>query len=85
MVLDSKAIRALHLINKMLECKEPMPSLEVAQVVTKPWINENLAKLQAKIAINIVLVFETSTFTILTFVEDILRISSNRQDISFYV
>lgn len=44
----------------MLEGKVLMPSLHVAQVVTKFSIEEDLAKLQAKLTANTIAIFDKS-------------------------
>ena len=48
----------LHLVRKMLEDKLPMPSLEVAQVITDSFTKEDLAKLRAKVAAEAISIFE---------------------------
>ena len=47
-----------HLAGKMMEEKLPMPSLEVAQTITEPSAEEDLAKLRAKLAAEDISKFE---------------------------
>ena len=47
-----------HLASKMLEGELPMPSLEVAQTITQPCTEEDLAKLRAKLATEAIATFE---------------------------
>jgi len=55
---DFKPAGVFHLAGEMLEGKVPMPSLEVAQAVTKPSTDEDLAKLQAKLAAEAIAAFD---------------------------
>lgn len=42
----------------MLEGKVPMPSLDVAQIITSPSTDNNLTKLQAKLAVEAITTFD---------------------------
>jgi hypothetical protein len=55
---DFKPAGVFHLAGKMLEGKVPMPSLEVAQAVTEPSTDEDLAKLRAKLATEAIAAFD---------------------------
>lgn len=55
---DFKPAGVFHLAGKMLEGKVPMPSLEVAQAVTEPSTDEDLAKLRAKLAAEAIAAFD---------------------------
>ena len=55
---DFKPARVFHLAGQMLEGKVAMPSLEVAQAVTEPSTDEDLAKLRAKLAAEAIATFD---------------------------
>ncbi len=55
---DFKPAGVFHLAGKMLEGKVPMPSLEMAQAVTEPSTDEDLAKLRAKLAAEAIAAFD---------------------------
>jgi len=44
LTLDFAPTQVFHLVDKMLEGKLPMPSLEVAQAIIEPSTKEDLAK-----------------------------------------
>jgi len=58
LVLDYAPTQVFHLVGKILESKLHMPCLEVAQAITKPFTKEDLAKLQAKLATEAIVVIE---------------------------
>ena len=47
-----------HLVRKTLEGNLPMPSLEVVQAIIEPSTEEDLPKLQAKLAVEAIATFE---------------------------
>ena len=55
---DFAPAQVFHLAGKILEGKAPMPSLEVAQAIIEPSTEEDLSKLQAKLAAEAIRVFE---------------------------
>jgi len=58
LVPDFALAQVFHLASKMLEGKIPMPSLEVAQAMIELCKEKNLVNLQAKLAYEIIVVFE---------------------------
>lgn len=56
--LEFKLERIFQLIDKILEGKVPIPSLQVLQIITKPSIKEDLAKLQVELATKIIFIFD---------------------------
>lgn len=57
-ILDFTLARVFYLVGKMLENKEPISSLEVAQDITKPSIEEDLAKLHTRLTVEAIAVFD---------------------------
>jgi len=55
---DFVLVQVFHLVGKMLEGKIPMPSLEVAQVITKPSMEKDLLNLRAKLVAEAIVVFD---------------------------
>lgn len=61
MMPDFKPTWIFHLVGKILEGKMAMPFLNLAQAITKPSMNEDLAKLQTNLAAEAITLFDENS------------------------